>query len=99
VGLAAKYLDGRTLTPKDFSAGERAGQANHILRRLDFKVVPKAAPDDTFTYIISGSFRLPTDADVMTNSLWFNMWQSRLTPYAELQSRNIVYWYDRFEKA
>lgn len=99
VGLAVKYLDGRTLTPKDFSAGERAGQANNILRRLGFKVVLKATQGDGFTYITCRSFRLPTNADVMETSLWFNMWQRRLLPYGELQSGNIVYWYDRFEKA
>src|SRR5688500_14402421 len=41
VALAVKHLNGETLGPGDFSAGQRAGQANQILRKLGFTIVRK----------------------------------------------------------
>jgi putative restriction endonuclease len=41
VGFAYRHLAGRVLRPDEFSGGEAAGQANHVLRRLGFEVVEK----------------------------------------------------------
>src|SRR5436189_3686664 len=47
VGLACRYSLGRVLQPEEFSGGEAPGQANYVLRKLGFTVVPKGeeAPD------------------------------------------------------
>jgi hypothetical protein len=96
VGLAVKHASGRIIGPEDFSAGEAPGQANYILRRLGFTVVNKDEPDVASTnfYITSRSFALPTDANEMADSLWFNIWQPRLWPYRELQLGDPLFWYD-----
>src|SRR3954469_20912103 len=41
VGLACRYSIGRILRPEEFSGGEAPGQANFVLRKLGFTVVPK----------------------------------------------------------
>src|SRR3954463_15303194 len=41
IGLAYRHLAGRILRPEEFSGGEAAGQANHVLRSLGFTVVRK----------------------------------------------------------
>ena len=38
VGVAHKVATGRLLTPRDFSGGNEAGQANYVLRTLGFQV-------------------------------------------------------------
>src|SRR3954462_5243123 len=44
IGLACRYLIGRVLQLGEFSGGEAPGQANHVLRQLDFTVVHKGEP-------------------------------------------------------
>lgn len=39
VGLACRYSIGRILQPEEFSGGEAPGQANFVLRNLDFTVL------------------------------------------------------------
>src|SRR5262245_24734826 len=46
IGLACRYSIGRLLLPEEFSGGEAPGQANFVLRRLGFTVVPKDAETD-----------------------------------------------------
>lgn len=41
VGLACRYSIGRTLRPDEFSGSEDLGQANYVLRKLGFNIVPK----------------------------------------------------------
>lgn len=67
--------------------------------RVSADNVVKLAAAQPIIYITSRSFRLPSDAATMKNRLWFNMWQKRLQPYGDLQSGDIVYWYDTFEQA
>jgi hypothetical protein len=47
IGLAFRHYDGRTLSPDDFSGGEKPGQANFVLRELGFTVerIGKATPE------------------------------------------------------
>lgn len=49
VGLAARRVAGRTLTPDDFSSGEQPSQAVGLLRGLGFEVAPidQSAPSPT----------------------------------------------------
>lgn len=44
-------------------------------------------------YITSRRFLLPDTADAMANTFWFNMWLTRQWPYRELDSGNVLYWY------
>ena len=99
VGLAFKHLTGQMLRPEDFSGGEAPGQANYVLRDLDFEVVAKEGAAKSKGFVTSRGYALPTDADQMADKLWFNMWQQRLWPYQELQEGDTLYWYDATEQA
>jgi hypothetical protein len=45
IGLACRYSIGRMLEPNEFSGGEAPGQANFVLRKLGFTVVPKTTEE------------------------------------------------------
>jgi hypothetical protein len=94
VGLAVKHLNGRILQPTDFSAGEAPGQANYILRQLQFDVEPRSKSNGN-SYITSRSFRLPSEAREMRERIWFNMWKRQHWPYIEPQAGSTLFWYDR----
>jgi hypothetical protein len=98
IGLAYKHLTGQVLGPEEFSGGEAQGQANYVLRSLGFEVVAKA-PGAKEGFVTSRSFPLPADPGEMASNLWFNMWQSRLWPYKELEEGATLYWYDTKEQA
>jgi hypothetical protein len=46
VGLACRYLIGRSLTPDQFSGGEAPGQANFVLRKLGFTIIKKGEEEE-----------------------------------------------------
>ena len=46
VGLAFRYAIGRMLMPDEFAGGEAPGQANFVLRKLDFTVQPLSEAED-----------------------------------------------------
>ena len=98
IGLAHKHLTGEILAHGEFSGGEGSGQANHVLRRLGFDVVAKAGGAGP-GFITSRGFALPKNQQDMRKNLWFNMWQRRIWPYAELGEGDTLYWYDTIEKA
>ena len=50
-------------------------------------------------FITSRGFALPTDAGVMGENLWFNLWQRRRWPHKELDAGDTLYWYDTKEQA
>ncbi len=45
IGLSCRYSMGRLLQPEEFSGGEAPGQANFVLRKLGFRVVPIETQD------------------------------------------------------
>lgn len=45
-------------------------------------------------YLTSRGFELPTVAEHMDGSLWFNLWSNRLWPYHELTPGSDLYWYE-----
>jgi hypothetical protein len=98
IGLASKHLTGQILAHGEFSGGEAPGQANYVLRKLGFDIVAKVG-DANSGFITSRGFALPTDAGVMRENLWFNLWQRRLWPYKELDVGDTLYWYDTKELA
>lgn len=45
-------------------------------------------------YVTSRGFLLPETEAEMGAAFWFNMWTKRLWPYKELQTGDILYWYE-----
>lgn len=45
IGLSCRYSMGRLLQPEEFSGGEAPGQANFVLRKLGFSVLPIGIED------------------------------------------------------
>ena len=49
--------------------------------------------------VTSRGFVLPESPSEMSDGIWFNLWQSRLWPYKELQVGDDLFWYESPTKA
>ncbi len=97
VGIAFRHLTGSILPPDAFSGGESQGQANYVLRNLEFTVEPIQGQCREF--VTSRGYALPTSGDDLAGWMWFNMWKPRLFPYRELDVGNTLFWYDSTAQA
>lgn len=50
-------------------------------------------------YITSRGFALPESAEEMAEAFWFNMWRAKQWPYRELNSGDLLYWYESPSKS
>jgi hypothetical protein len=54
---------------------------------------------DEMEYITSRGFKLPESDAELRDGVWFNMWRTRLWPYKELVTADLLFWYESPSKA